>query len=66
MRCAVCDKTLTSTKEIGAYGVKGWEKKRKEGGTNHLLFREQTGEFMCSTCLVKKTYLVSPDQLTLA
>jgi hypothetical protein len=64
MRCAKCDKAITSTRE-SAYEIKGWEKARAAGGTNHVLFRERTGRVMCSTCLIAKTYGVSDDQLTL-
>jgi len=64
MTCARCNKKIESTHGL-AYEIKGWEKPRSSGGTNHVLWKERTGRIMCSTCTVKATYGVTDDQLTL-
>lgn len=32
------------------YEVRGFERARTGGGTNHVLFRERTGRVMCQVC----------------
>lgn len=48
--CVECGKPI----DVYGYGVvhevKGFERGRSAGGTNHVLFRERTGRVMCQVC----------------
>ncbi len=45
--------------------VTGWEKKRDQGGTNHVALRQPLNEFMCVGCMDKLKSGVSARQLQL-
>lgn len=34
--------------------VTGWSRPREQGGQNHVLFRVETGRFMCGVCAKRK------------
>ena len=65
MTCCECGAEMVTTRGA-AFEIKGWERERKQGGTNHVLWREQTGRVMCPACVMKKTYGITSDQMTLA
>lgn len=45
--------------------VTGWEKRRAQGGTNHVALRRPTGQFMCGGCMTLRLADVDPNQLTI-
>jgi hypothetical protein len=44
------------------YEVLGWERERKQGGTNALFDRRRTGTVMCNDCRQRIKYCGSPGQ----
>ena len=62
---ADCGRKIETTRGC-AIEITGWEKPRKQGGTNHVYERQKTGRVRCSTCTVKMEYGISSAQLTLA
>jgi hypothetical protein len=65
MTCAECGEKIESLRGC-AFEVVGWEEKRDQGGTNHILWPERTGRVMCPSCKTSKKHGVSPSQLTIA
>jgi hypothetical protein len=63
--CYECGKEFESSKGA-AFRITGWEQERKEGGTNHVLWRERTGEVMCPSCVTARKYGGSAQQEALA
>jgi hypothetical protein len=41
-------------REDVAREVVGYHRPREQGGQNHVLFRRETGRFMCATCVARK------------
>lgn len=65
MVCCECGTEMQSTRGA-AFEITGFERERKQGGTNHVLWREPTGRVMCSTCVIRKTHGIIPGQLSIA
>jgi DNA-directed RNA polymerase subunit RPC12/RpoP len=48
--CVDCGKEVNPV-QPGVYRkVEGWERVRFGGGANQIVFRHETGEYLCSTC----------------
>ena len=45
--------------------VRGWERQRAQGGTNHVALRENTGKLMCPECMILIQRGISPGQMEL-
>jgi hypothetical protein len=61
--CVDCDKPVDPLHDENCLNeVRGWERKRLQGGQNHVRFREETGRFMCGSCATKRTYAGHPSQ----
>ena len=63
--CHECGEKI-ETLQGAAFRITGWEQERDQGGTNHVLWRQRTGEIMCSTCVTKRKYGGSAQQGALA
>jgi hypothetical protein len=63
MHCTECGKELDQNLP-GAWWVQviGWERKREQGGTNHVALRVQQEVFMCNACMVLRQAGISPKQ----
>lgn len=61
--CCECGAEVVSVRGA-AFEIKGFEEVRKDGGTNHVLWRERTGVVMCPSCLMKKKLGIDDNQLT--
>jgi hypothetical protein len=64
MDCATCGNEIVTVRGA-AFAITGWEQEREQGGTNHVLWRERTGDVMCSTCVQKKKLGITDDQMTI-
>ena len=64
--CVECERRVVLADQ-DSYHVKvhGWERKRDQGGTNHLALREQHAVFMCNGCMTKLQAGMSAGQLQL-
>lgn len=62
--CSSCGREL-KPHENPWVEVKGWERKRSQGGTNHVALRKNTGVIMCPECMILLQRGLSPDQMTL-
>lgn len=51
LRCTECGRQMDERVETVWSKVEGWEKKRDQGGTNHVALRRPLGVFMCVTCI---------------
>lgn len=63
--CTSCGKRVDPLSRLIAYEVRGFEKARTGGGTNHLMFRERTGRVMCGGCVLTKRHTGNAGQGTL-
>lgn len=48
--CCECGDALSARDPNVLWEVVGWERKRKQGGQNHVRFRAETGRVMCGRC----------------
>lgn len=62
-RCFYCNTEVPDS--LLWWEVKGWVKKREQGGTNALVAEHRTGVKACVVCVTKLKDGVSPNQLTL-
>lgn len=51
MNCTKCGRPLNEKTETVWNLVEGWEKKRDQGGTNHLALRKPKDVFCCNACM---------------
>lgn len=51
MRCDACGRELDERVETVWNKIEGWEKKRDQGGTNHVALRRVLPEFRCNGCM---------------
>lgn len=51
MTCDQCGRTMDERIETIWQLVEGWEKKRAQGGTNHLAMRNPKEKFRCNGCM---------------
>jgi len=50
MKCFNCPRDVDPNDSRTLFEVTGWERKREQGGQNHVRFRKQTGRLMCPVC----------------
>lgn len=62
MNCAKCKRKLDERVETVWSKVEGWEKKRDQGGTNHLALRKPQEQFMCNGCMTLMQEGMDPGQ----
>jgi hypothetical protein len=68
MKCLVpdCDTLIEHDDPFKlAAHIEGFDQRRKEGGTHHVLFRRELGDYMCSECVERFQKKLSANQLTL-
>jgi hypothetical protein len=61
LTCARCGGEVDVRADWTLAEVTGWQRQRKGGGLNHLLFPERTGKLMCAPCALRLRY--TGDQL---
>lgn len=64
LTCVTCGEEIETLKGA-AHEIVGFEQARDQGGTNHVLFRQRTGNVMCPACVLAKKFHVPAGQLTL-
>ncbi len=64
-RCAECGCPISDVEHAWT-SISGWDKKRREGGTNHVALRKPLGEWMCDGCMAKCMAGIPTGQLSLA
>jgi hypothetical protein len=52
-QCDKCGRIVDERKETVWNEVIGWEKRRVQGGTNHLALRKPQPNFRCNVCMTK-------------
>lgn len=65
-KCCECGNPVDDRKETVWSKVEGWEKKRDQGGTNHVALRNPLGVSMCNACMMLKLSGLSAAQLRIA
>lgn len=67
MRCDAehCNEPVDQTDPNFMLEVSGWERRRKEGGTNHIWDKHYTGRALCGMCALKMRTKIDPNQETL-
>lgn len=65
LRCTECGRQMDERVETVWCKVEGWEKKRSQGGTNHVALRKPLNAFMCPGCMDKLQSGVAARQLAL-
>jgi len=65
MKCVECQREIDERIETVWTKVVGWEKKREQGGTNHLALREPLGENLCQGCMTLMQQGLSTGQQSL-
>lgn len=65
VRCSECGSGLDERRQVVWSKVEGWEKKRDQGGTNHVAMRRPLNEFMCANCMGMALAGLDPRQLAL-
>ena len=65
MVCESCGRTLNERNETVWNLVEGWEKRRDQGGTNHLALRKPKEVFRCNGCMTLLQQGLSPGQRAL-
>jgi hypothetical protein len=65
VRCQGCGSPVDARSPLVWQKVEGWERKREEGGTNHVALRKTRQEFMCGACIMKERAGVSSGQIGL-
>jgi len=50
VKCAACSEQITFADRGVLHEVTGWSKPRAEGGTNHVIGRQETGRMVCGRC----------------
>lgn len=64
-QCSQCTRQVDERQETVWFKVTGWEKKRDQGGTNHLALRRPQDEYMCDRCMEALRNGISPQQESL-
>ncbi|MBA2707202.1 MAG: hypothetical protein H0U59_05295 [Gemmatimonadaceae bacterium] len=60
--CEKCSRVIDERYETVWNQTLGWEKKRMQGGTNHLALRRPQNRFMCHVCMSKILDKMDPGQ----
>jgi hypothetical protein len=63
--CAKCGRSMDERIETVWRQVIGWEKKREQGGTNHLALREPLNQYCCNGCMTLLAAGIDPAQESL-
>lgn len=66
LRCNECGRPMDERVEVVWTKVEGWEKRRQQGGTNHVAMRRPLPEHMCNACMTIALDSGNPHQQTLA
>jgi len=64
--CSECGEEISNPDDRAWQEVTGWEKRRAQGGTNHVALRRPTGKFMCTHCMKKLQDGVGSGQLEIS
>lgn len=64
-RCCECGQSMDERSQTIWTKVQGWERKRDQGGTNHVALRRPMNEFMCNKCMTMHQNNLSPLQTSL-
>jgi hypothetical protein len=64
-RCDMCGRSIDERKEIVWQMVTGWEKRRRQGGTNHLALRKPQDQSRCWVCMDRMLSGDDPHQVAL-
>ena len=65
MKCVECQREIDERVETVWTKVVGWEKRREQGGTNHLALREPLNEYCCAGCMMLMQQGLSTGQQSL-
>lgn len=65
MNCDQCGRELDDRFETVWCLVEGWEKKRDQGGTNHVAMRRPLNQYRCNGCMSLMQAGLSSAQETL-
>jgi phosphoribosylformylglycinamidine (FGAM) synthase-like amidotransferase family enzyme len=65
MHCIQCGRELNERIETVWTKVLGWEKRRNQGGTNHLALRQQLDLYCCNGCMTLMQQGLNPGQQSL-
>jgi hypothetical protein len=60
-RCSSCGTEILRDADAW-WEIIGWEKARKQGGTNAVFDRKRTGVAMCDPCHIRRKYSGSTGQ----
>ena len=63
--CSVCDRHITDLNNCWIQ-VKGWTRKRSQGGANQIALSVPQGVLMCNACMSEQQAGEVPGQQTLA
>lgn len=63
--CSTCTRDIDERKEKPWTEVIGWERRRDQGGTNHVAMRKPTGNAICNECMIRLQAGLAPGQLSL-
>jgi hypothetical protein len=66
LSCTECGRGMDERYETVWNLVEGWEKRRSQGGTNHLACRRPRNQFRCAGCMEKILNGVAAGQESLA
>lgn len=66
MNCEKCGRRIFERTETYWNYVHGWEKKREDGGTNHLALREPQDKYCCNGCMMLMQSGLDPGQQALS
>jgi hypothetical protein len=61
LACIGCRKEIANPDDAW-WEITGWEKRRKQGGTNAVFDRKRTGIAMCDTCHTRRRFGGSTGQ----
>jgi len=61
-RCVDCSLPVDIEHGLSLQEVLGFAKRRAGGGQNHVLFRQETGRWLCPGCAQARKSKIHPDQ----
>jgi hypothetical protein len=64
-RCIDCSLPVDTDSTLSLQEVLGFAKRRRSGGQNHVLFRTETGRWLCPRCVVARRHRIHPEQESL-
>jgi uncharacterized protein YlaI len=63
--CSKCKRMIDERRQEVWQALKGWEKKRRQGGTNHVALRRPLHEFMCNNCMTNLLSGTAAEQISM-